>query len=90
MVKGQHGYGFNLHNDKAKRGQFVRAVDPGSAAEHAALRPGDRVVEVRLNSSRHAGIHRSFEPRYLLSPLDQIDGDFHPRFLESSALLHLR
>lgn len=47
MVKGQHGYGFNLHNDKAKRGQFVRAVDPGSAAHDADLRPGDRLVQVR-------------------------------------------
>lgn len=46
MVKGEHGYGFNLHSDKKKRGQFVRAVDPGSAADSADIRPGDRVVEV--------------------------------------------
>lgn len=53
MVKGEHGYGFNLHNDKAKRGQVVRAVDPGSPADDGDLRPGDRLIEVRLNSNRH-------------------------------------
>lgn len=47
LVKGEHGYGFILHSDKAKRGQFVRLVDPGSAAENADIRPGDRLVEVQ-------------------------------------------
>ncbi|CAG06048.1 unnamed protein product, partial [Tetraodon nigroviridis] len=59
MVKGQHGYGFNLHNDKAKRGQFVRAVDPGSAAHDADLRPGDRLVQVNgvdLEGLRHSEV----------------------------------
>ncbi|KAG7223782.1 hypothetical protein INR49_026465 [Caranx melampygus] len=46
LLKGEHGYGFNLHSDKTKRGQFVRSVDPGSAAEAADIRPGDRLVEV--------------------------------------------
>ncbi|XP_034453347.1 Na(+)/H(+) exchange regulatory cofactor NHE-RF2 [Hippoglossus hippoglossus] len=46
VVKGENGYGFNLHSDKTKRGQFVRSVDPGSAAESADIRPGDRLVEV--------------------------------------------
>ncbi|KAF3844054.1 hypothetical protein F7725_016102 [Dissostichus mawsoni] len=45
--KGENGYGFNLHSDKKKGGQFVRSVDPGSAAESADIRPGDRIVEVR-------------------------------------------
>lgn len=47
LVKGERGYGFNLHSDKAKSGQFVRSVDPGSAADIADIRPGDRLVEVR-------------------------------------------
>lgn len=47
LVKGENGYGFNLHSDKTKRGQFVRLVDPGSAAENADVRPGDRLVEVQ-------------------------------------------
>lgn len=57
MVRGEHGYGFNLHNDKAKRGQFVRAVDPGSAADSADLRPGDRLVEVQLNTRARTRTH---------------------------------
>ncbi|XP_078133822.1 NHERF family PDZ scaffold protein 2 [Sander vitreus] len=46
LVKGENGYGFNLHSDKKKGGQFVRSVDPGSAAVSADIRPGDRLVEV--------------------------------------------
>lgn len=48
LVKGENGYGFNLHSDKTKGGQFVRAVDADSPAESAGIRAGDRVVEVRL------------------------------------------
>lgn len=46
LVKGERGYGFNLHNDKTKGGQFVQCVDPGSAAEGAHIRAGDKLVEV--------------------------------------------
>ncbi|XP_029950761.1 Na(+)/H(+) exchange regulatory cofactor NHE-RF2-like [Salarias fasciatus] len=46
LVKGEHGFGFNLHSDKQKRGQFVRVVDAESAAEGAGMRVGDRLVEV--------------------------------------------
>ncbi|XP_061576648.1 Na(+)/H(+) exchange regulatory cofactor NHE-RF2 [Cololabis saira] len=46
LVKGECGYGFNLHSDKKRRGQFVRAVDPDSAAERAGVQPGDRLVEI--------------------------------------------
>ncbi|KAF3687346.1 Na(+)/H(+) exchange regulatory cofactor NHE-RF2 [Channa argus] len=46
LLKGEHGYGFNLHNDKKKGGQFFQSVEPGSAAESADIRPGDRLVEV--------------------------------------------
>ncbi|XP_071361401.1 Na(+)/H(+) exchange regulatory cofactor NHE-RF2 [Trachinotus anak] len=59
LVKGEHGYGFNLHSDKTKRGQFVRSVDPGSAAESADIRPGDRLVEVNgvnVEGLRHSEV----------------------------------
>ncbi|XP_004860655.1 Na(+)/H(+) exchange regulatory cofactor NHE-RF1 [Heterocephalus glaber] len=46
MKKGANGYGFNLHSDKSKPGQFIRAVDPGSPAEASGLRAQDRIVEV--------------------------------------------
>ncbi|XP_076471985.1 Na(+)/H(+) exchange regulatory cofactor NHE-RF2-like isoform X2 [Babylonia areolata] len=41
-----NGYGFNLHAEKGKAGQFIGKVDPGSPAEAAGLREGDRIVEV--------------------------------------------
>ncbi|XP_060905969.1 Na(+)/H(+) exchange regulatory cofactor NHE-RF2-like isoform X3 [Labrus mixtus] len=59
MVKGEHGYGFNLRSDKTKRGQFVRSVDPGSAAEDADIRSGDRLVEVNgvsIDGLRHSEV----------------------------------
>ncbi|KAG7243632.1 hypothetical protein INR49_011189 [Caranx melampygus] len=46
MTKGENGYGFHLHGEKGKSGQFIRKVEPGSPAEASGLRPGDRVVAV--------------------------------------------
>lgn len=40
------GYGFNLHAEKARPGQFIGKVDPGSPAEAAGMKEGDRIVEV--------------------------------------------
>jgi len=42
-----NGYGFNLHTDKNKNGgQLVGKIDPGSPAEAAGIKEGDRIVEV--------------------------------------------
>lgn len=46
LVRGEQGYGFHLHGEKGRRGQFIRRVEPGSPAEAAELRAGDRLVEV--------------------------------------------
>jgi len=40
------GYGFNLHAERGKPGQFIGNVDEGSPAQAAGLRDGDRIVEV--------------------------------------------
>lgn len=40
------GYGFNLHAEKGKSGQFIGKVDEGSPSEAAGLRQGDRIIEV--------------------------------------------
>uniref|UniRef100_A0A0B7A089 PDZ domain-containing protein n=1 Tax=Arion vulgaris TaxID=1028688 RepID=A0A0B7A089_9EUPU len=40
------GYGFNLHAEKGKAGQFIGKVDAHSPAEAAGLKEGDRIVEV--------------------------------------------
>lgn len=46
MTKAENGYGFHLHGEKGKSGQFIRKVEPGSPAEASGLRAGDRVVAV--------------------------------------------
>jgi membrane-associated protease RseP (regulator of RpoE activity) len=40
------GYGFNLHAEKGKPGQYIGKVDENSPAEAAGLKQGDRIVEV--------------------------------------------
>ncbi|XP_034716779.1 Na(+)/H(+) exchange regulatory cofactor NHE-RF1a [Etheostoma cragini] len=45
MKKGASGYGFNLHSEKTKPGQFIRAVDQDSPAQRVGLRPQDKIVQ---------------------------------------------
>uniref|UniRef100_A0A6P4E6K9 Protein P54 n=1 Tax=Drosophila rhopaloa TaxID=1041015 RepID=A0A6P4E6K9_DRORH len=40
------GYGFNLHSEKVKPGQYIGKVDADSPAEGAGLKEGDRILEV--------------------------------------------
>ncbi|XP_052226478.1 Na(+)/H(+) exchange regulatory cofactor NHE-RF1-like isoform X2 [Dreissena polymorpha] len=40
------GYGFNLHAEKDKKGQYIGLVDANSPAEDAGLKKGDRIIEV--------------------------------------------
>ncbi|XP_015116008.1 Na(+)/H(+) exchange regulatory cofactor NHE-RF1 [Diachasma alloeum] len=40
------GYGFNLHAERGKNGQFIGKVDDGSPSQAAGLRQGDRIIEV--------------------------------------------
>ncbi|NXF49376.1 NHRF1 protein, partial [Oceanites oceanicus] len=59
MKKGPNGYGFNLHSDKSRPGQYVRAVDPDSPAEAAGLAPQDRIIEVNgvcVEGKQHADV----------------------------------
>lgn len=48
MVKREDfdGYGFNLHSEKGKPGQYIGKVDEKSPAEESGLRQGDRIIEV--------------------------------------------
>ncbi|XP_076837924.1 Na(+)/H(+) exchange regulatory cofactor NHE-RF1 [Brachyhypopomus gauderio] len=46
IQKGSSGFGFNLHSEKSKPGQYIRAVDEDSPAERAGLLPKDRIVQV--------------------------------------------
>lgn len=40
------GYGFNLHAEKGRPGQYIGKVDEKSPAESSGLRQGDRIIEV--------------------------------------------
>lgn len=46
MVKGTNGYGFHLHGEKGKSGQFIRLVEPDTPAATAGLLADDRLVFV--------------------------------------------
>nr|XP_013809403.1 PREDICTED: Na(+)/H(+) exchange regulatory cofactor NHE-RF2-like [Apteryx mantelli mantelli] len=59
LKKGPNGYGFNLHSEKSRPGQFIRSVDPDSPASKAGLRPQDRLVEVNginVEGLRHSEV----------------------------------
>ncbi|KAH8034986.1 hypothetical protein HPB51_003827 [Rhipicephalus microplus] len=61
------GYGFNLHAEKDRRGQYVGKIDEGSPAEYAGLREGDRIVEVNgVNVQQEA--HRDIVERIRAVP----------------------
>lgn len=47
LTRSDTGYGFNLHSERSKPGQYMRALDPGSPADRAGLKPQDRLIEVR-------------------------------------------
>ncbi|OXA36845.1 Na(+)/H(+) exchange regulatory cofactor NHE-RF2 [Folsomia candida] len=40
------GYGFNLHGEKTKPGQYIGKVDKDSPADLAGLKANDRIIEV--------------------------------------------
>lgn len=74
MTKGDGGYGFHLHGEKGKNGQFIRKVEPGSPAEAAGLRAGDRVVAVNgVNVERET--HHQASRR---APISLIFTRFYP------------
>ncbi|XP_036797578.1 Na(+)/H(+) exchange regulatory cofactor NHE-RF2 [Oncorhynchus mykiss] len=59
LVRAETGYGFNLHSEKSRPGQYIRTLDPGSPADHAGLRPQDRLIEVNgvnVEGMRHAEV----------------------------------
>lgn len=55
------GYGFNLHAEKSKPGQYIGKVDDNSPAEAAGLREDDRIIEVNganISNENHKQVRR--------------------------------
>lgn len=53
------GYGFNLHAEKDKPGQYIGSVDRNSPAEKGGLKENDRIVEVNgdnIESANHSTV----------------------------------
>ncbi|XP_012297224.1 Na(+)/H(+) exchange regulatory cofactor NHE-RF2 isoform X2 [Aotus nancymaae] len=66
LRKGPQGYGFNLHSDKSRPGQYIRSVDPGSPAARSGLRAQDRLIEVNgqnVEGLRHSEVVASIKAR---------------------------
>lgn len=62
MKKDENGYGFHLHGEKGKTGQYIRKVERASPAEASGLRAGDRVVEVNgvnVEKETHHQVHHT-------------------------------
>lgn len=50
------GYGFNLHAEKNRPGQYIGKIDTNSPAELAGLKQGDQIIEVNgvsIKSENH-------------------------------------
>lgn len=50
LKKESSGFGFHLHGEKGKTGQFIRLVEPDTPASAAGLLAGDRLVFVNGES----------------------------------------
>ncbi|TRY56668.1 hypothetical protein DNTS_014141 [Danionella cerebrum] len=64
IKKGATGYGFNLHTEKSKPGQYIRAVDEDSPAEKSGLRAQDKIVQVNgvaVHTMQHSEVVASIK-----------------------------
>lgn len=52
------GYGFNLHGEKTKPGQYIGKVDKDSPAELAGLKANDRIIEVNDTNISNENVGR--------------------------------
>ncbi|CAI9561858.1 unnamed protein product [Staurois parvus] len=78
LKKGPNGYGFNLHSEKSRPGQFIRSVDPGSPAAKAGLRPQDRLVEVNgqnVENMKHSEVVANIKSKENETTLLVVDPD---------------
>ncbi|KAH8297011.1 hypothetical protein KR044_003316 [Drosophila immigrans] len=87
------GYGFNLHSEKVKPGQFIGKVDANSPAESAGLKEGDRILEVNgvsIGSETHKQVVARIkaianEVRLLLIDVDGKAVDIMPPMADTTS-----
>ncbi|XP_026864955.2 Na(+)/H(+) exchange regulatory cofactor NHE-RF1 [Electrophorus electricus] len=78
LEKGDNGYGFHLHGEKGKVGQFIRLVEPDSPAETSGLRAGDKLVFVNdenVESESHQQVVSRIRATTSKLELVVVDGD---------------
>lgn len=78
MAKTENGYGFHLHGEKGKSGQYIRKVETGSPAEASGLRAGDRVVAVNGVNVEKETHHQASRWALMFLLLHHVAGLLHP------------
>ncbi|XP_052801711.1 Na(+)/H(+) exchange regulatory cofactor NHE-RF1-like isoform X3 [Mya arenaria] len=77
------GYGFNLHAEKEKKGQYIGLVDANSPADDAGLQKGDRIIEVNgenIEDTTHQQVIQKIKAggeETILLVVDQDTDDFY-------------
>ncbi|XP_016106357.1 Na(+)/H(+) exchange regulatory cofactor NHE-RF2-like [Sinocyclocheilus grahami] len=79
LVRSETGYGFNLHSERSRPGQYIRALDPSSPADRAGLKPQDRLIEFSRESSSH-----------LLDPFEETGLCLSPTAAEAKEKAHAK
>ena len=81
------GYGFNMHAEKGKPGQYIGKVDDGSPAEAAGLKEGDRIIEVNgtnVEQDNHQGVVQKIKSVSNETKLLVVDTDADNHFKSKS------
>lgn len=95
IQRGSNGYGFNLHSERARPGQYIRAVDEASPAERAGLLPKDRIVQVNgapVDGKTHSEVVAAIKSGGSVTQLLVVDPDtdaFFKRCRVAPTLEHL-
>lgn len=84
------GYGFNLHAEKGKPGQYIGKVDDGSPAEAAGLKQGDRIVEVNgvnISNENHKQVVQRIKAIPNQTKLLVVDSEADKYFKENNIII---
>ena len=85
------GYGFNVHADRSKNGEYIGKVDPGSPALASGLLEGDRVVEVNgvlVGEKNHAEVVAMVKSRPNEVDLLVVDEETYEYYRSHDVIMH--